>query len=61
MSRTFKDQDLSKYAPNAREAHERARRDHAYAVQVGFYLQEQEINEPEDRVALAVKHAMEGR
>jgi hypothetical protein len=61
MSRTFKDQDLSKYAPNAREAHERARRDHAYALSVGFYLPEQEVLSDDDLTAQAVKRVMEGR
>jgi hypothetical protein len=61
MSRTFKDQDLSKYAPNAREAHERARRDRAFAMLVGFYLPEQEVLSEDDLTAQAVKRVMEGR
>lgn len=37
MSRTYKDQDLTRYAPSARQAWERVRTDRAFAALLGFY------------------------
>jgi hypothetical protein len=61
MSRTFKDYEDKFCAIHAREARQRARHDHDYALCVGFFDHSQEVVSPTDLTSAYVRRVLEGR